>query len=509
MSPMADLQREYLRETEEESSIFSRVTLISSKIALDPRDVIDRGIDPVNPVPRFGLDPGFALRVRVTVTDMQSILKRAASMIPGRDSCFIIDPGDALMPILRGASGLEELNAAWIALQRRMQLAQGFLTKYDQHYRTLDENLRSTSPVSTNVDVYERWPISKAQSVQLTYLFDNVRHHQDQVPKDYNRDTDDILSYLKPPARLSSAFPERNPEPRPSTVYYSATGERKERLKPEFSSWGAGKDFEPPTAHFSSEGRNSPEVKDTYEEEARSEREYDQEERAPTMDVPSAGYYYPNMSAHTPFKKPEEFFVPKSPSAFNRDFRVPGPNLPNPIRGMASAAPYGLSSDSVSQAMKARRDATRQEHRRSTGEGGPMASTGLEMLLLICPKIQEEWEEIANQRPSTTIQKTTFLPKGEKGYRLILEAPGTVTITGNVLLPIDLDPMIVEAGEVIVESEDKAVEMVVLETVETEVQAVQIIAGREDPILMEAPGTAAMAEVEAAVTAMEAKATRT
>jgi hypothetical protein len=351
MSPMAELQLEYMKEMEEESSIFSRVTLIASKISLELWDVIDRGIDPSNPVPRFGLDPGFALRVWVTISDMQSILQRAASLVPGCTSHFVIDPRDAILPILRGASGLEELNAAWLALHRRMQLAQGYLRKYDQHYQTPEENLRSQSPLSTNTDVYERWPVAKPQSVQLTYLFDNVRHHQDQVPKGYDRDTDDILSFLKPSDHLSAAFPDREPSYRPLTVYCSTAGERKERAKPTLSSWGAGNTFHLPSDEILGDSRATHEEPVEPDE---SDGDYEPETRVPNRDSPSSGYYYPSMSAQTPFKNSGEFFAPKSPSYLHHELRVLGHNLPDPIRGMASAAPYGLPSDSVSQALKAR-----------------------------------------------------------------------------------------------------------------------------------------------------------
>ncbi|KAJ7807777.1 hypothetical protein B0H13DRAFT_2386225 [Mycena leptocephala] len=466
MSPMADLQREYLTETEEEASIFSRVTLIASKKVLDPRDVIDRGVDPGNPVPRFGLDPGLALRVRVTISDMQSILKRAALMVNGRTSYFRIDPNDALMPILKAASGLEELNAAWLALHRRMQLAQGFFNKYVQHYRTPEENLRASSPVSTNPDVYDRWPSAKAQSVQLTYLFDNVRHHQDQIPAGYDRDTDDILSHLKPPSSLSAAFPDRLPESRPSTVYYSTTGERRERRKPEFSSWQSGPEFELPTEEILSEERVSPETRYLPKEDLGYEKDYELE-RPEGRESPSTWYYHSSLSARTPFKDPNEFFVPKSPTAS----RIPGPNLPDPIRGMASAAPYGMSMDSVSQAMKAHRQQFRPDFRDQNRNTDSHASEGVRFssipeesegsseirLDLINPEDSAK-QAIGHQRPSQIggkyllIRKDLESPRiGRTNHLEILENVSqeipavldTVTTMGNVLPSHPIVPEII------------------------------------------------------------------
>jgi hypothetical protein len=57
------------------------------------------------------------VQVQDTIKDMQDILRRAALLVPGRSTWFIIDPQDALMPILLGARDLDEMNAAWLALQ--------------------------------------------------------------------------------------------------------------------------------------------------------------------------------------------------------------------------------------------------------------------------------------------------------------------------------------------------------------------------------------------------------
>ncbi|KAJ7827585.1 hypothetical protein B0H13DRAFT_2373717 [Mycena leptocephala] len=366
LSEMADLQREFLRETESSGSVFSRVKVIVSKKSLDARDIHDRGIDRTDPKPRFALETGFAIRVQSTITDMQDILRRAALMVPGRSSWFVIDPQDALLPILNGAHDLDEINAAWLALHRRMQLAQSFLEKYEQNFQVSEENMRATSPVSTNPEVYNRWPATKPSSVQLMYLFDNVRHHHAQLLKGYDRDTDDLLHHLRAPEHLRRAFPERGPEDYPSTVYYSSSGERMERIhpsQPELESKEETYSMGAPVT-VTRIGRADHVV----EHLGLSDEDREEEEvRVHQVPVESEYWKGPNTSQasladKTPFKSPNQFFLPRSPSSLNKNFRIPGPDLPDPLRGMASSS-YGLSTESISQAMRTHRSQLKADPR--------------------------------------------------------------------------------------------------------------------------------------------------
>ncbi|KAJ7809101.1 hypothetical protein B0H13DRAFT_2385470 [Mycena leptocephala] len=115
--------------------------------------------------------------------------------------------------------------------------------------------------------------------MDLNYVFDNVPHMKKLWPQGYQVEVDFLPAVIKAPAYLEHAFPERQPEARPSTVYYSMEGERKERIASSHSSHGAGTDFELPA-----------------------------EDRK-------------------------------------------GPDLPNPIYGMATSEPYGFG-ESISQARK-------------------------------------------------------------------------------------------------------------------------------------------------------------
>lgn len=58
------------------------------------------------------------------------------------------------------------------------------------------------------------------------------------------------------------------------------------------------------------------------------------------------------LGDEVPYKDPNVFFVPQSPGGSTPSVTVPGPNLPNPLRGMATGGFYRGSSKSVSQAKR-------------------------------------------------------------------------------------------------------------------------------------------------------------
>ncbi|KAJ7084202.1 hypothetical protein C8R44DRAFT_894173 [Mycena epipterygia] len=356
LSPMAEIHLEYLREEEDETSLFSRMTWLASKKSLEPKELIDRAI---NSRPRFGMEPAFGLRLEKTLWAMQLLLKRAAALIPARATWFVIDPHDALFPILRGAMDLDEVHIAWTALNKRIALSQDFLEKYEAEYKIADPSLRPTSPASTNPGIYDAFPHAKANISKLMYLYDNVPHLQTLLPKEYDRDTGYLPDHLSAPERLKAYFPDRLVEEYPSTVYYSATGERMERSWPTRSSWKAGENFELPEEETVSQ-RHERRVTIQEPEGGYSQRHYEEEEfpsvsTAQHWDLPPT--HHAIMGSQTPFKTADEFFPLRSPSSAARATRVPGPNLPDPLYGLASSGPYGLRDESISQGIRQRRDA--------------------------------------------------------------------------------------------------------------------------------------------------------
>ncbi|KAJ7484117.1 hypothetical protein FB451DRAFT_1392690 [Mycena latifolia] len=67
MSEMADLHREFWKEGDGEISTYRRANMIINKKNLDPADFEDRGYGPTQFLPRFGLSPGFSMRVGNTL----------------------------------------------------------------------------------------------------------------------------------------------------------------------------------------------------------------------------------------------------------------------------------------------------------------------------------------------------------------------------------------------------------------------------------------------------------
>ncbi|KAJ7615061.1 hypothetical protein DFH06DRAFT_1146122 [Mycena polygramma] len=190
MSEMADIFRAYLEEQVDETSIDSRVKWISGKKTLDPKDVIDRGVSTINICPRFGLDPIVATRLENTIYEMQELLRKASNLVPGRVTCFTIDPHYALMPILRNTDSLDEIHIAWTALNKRMSLAHRYLEKYDLQFRTEDKSKAPMSPVSTDQGIYDQFPSSKNNMTRMSFLFENVPHMSAMLLSDYDKDID-------------------------------------------------------------------------------------------------------------------------------------------------------------------------------------------------------------------------------------------------------------------------------------------------------------------------------
>ncbi|KAJ7434613.1 hypothetical protein B0H11DRAFT_1938461 [Mycena galericulata] len=389
LSPMATIRRAYHAENEGEVSVFMRTKILISKQELTPVDVIDRGISRVESFPRFALETGFALRVVQLRRDFQSLLSSAASLNPGRpvSRFFIIDPHDALLGILKGASTLEELAITWRALRTRFELAQRYLDKYESEYRAERESEILLSPVSTESGLYEALTgFSDGPSSNLTklaYLYEAIPHLKASAPTD---DTNWLADFEAPEA-LESAFPPREAEERPSTVYYSAEGNRLERALPSNTSWKAGKDYSPPEESNDRRSRSrkrvsiaSPEGKGKGREVGEDERvrepgaettldslEYDEQEtedariveRDPVTARRTAATSYSILAPNTPYKSADEFFqVPKTARGIPSSTAVPNVDAPDPLYGMAASSYFGTSriGDSISQAR------TRQPH---------------------------------------------------------------------------------------------------------------------------------------------------
>ncbi|KAJ7884114.1 hypothetical protein B0H14DRAFT_3432529 [Mycena olivaceomarginata] len=231
VAAMAELRTGYMNDSEFAQSLYLRLNNFACKKSLEARDLFDRGI-PINqtdpPRMRFGLEPRFGYRLENTIQDMQRLLRKAATLIPGKTSWFLIDPQNVLLTVLFGANDLDEMNVAWLGLSRRLELAHQFLGKYEAHVNLEEEAARPVSPASTNPEIYSQFPTDSTARNRVTYLFDHVPHHQQQLPRSYAKSSGDLPAELPASSMLKSSFPARNPERNPLTVYYSARMERME-----------------------------------------------------------------------------------------------------------------------------------------------------------------------------------------------------------------------------------------------------------------------------------------
>ena len=112
-SPMAKLVREYSGDADylEASSIptETNINLFLEMSELEPETIVDRGPDRDRGLPRYHLDTLTLDRIAVVVTEQQIFLERAAGLITERTSYFKIDPGDTLLPMLKGTLSLAQL----------------------------------------------------------------------------------------------------------------------------------------------------------------------------------------------------------------------------------------------------------------------------------------------------------------------------------------------------------------------------------------------------------------
>ncbi|KAJ7858137.1 hypothetical protein B0H14DRAFT_2577918 [Mycena olivaceomarginata] len=248
LSPMGDLVREY-NVQDKDLSIFIRSTRIAGKKVLERSEVMDRGVSLVlspQSQDRFSLETGFWMRTERTIRELQALLNKAAGLVRGRLSTYEIDPHGILSALLKGSENLGGIVAAWIALSERVHLAQKNFDKYQSEYRVdKDEDILRSS-VSTNPEIYGVFPRGRGAASDLDYLYDNILHLRKHWPPGYNVHDDSIDLVTPVPGDLQEAFPDRVPEERPATVYYSDQGERREISVSPRSSRGAGPDFQLP-----------------------------------------------------------------------------------------------------------------------------------------------------------------------------------------------------------------------------------------------------------------------
>ncbi|KAJ7238444.1 hypothetical protein C8J57DRAFT_1528751 [Mycena rebaudengoi] len=481
LSLMAALRIEYHQEADSDNSLFVQSKMLIGKKNLEVSDVLDRGVNLLNvTVAPFCVEIGLGMRVDSTVKDMQLLLTKAASLVKGRNNCFLVDPHNLLMGCLRGAGLLEELSIAWSVLNVRMSLAQKNFEKYDVEYKAETTEELLLSPVSTNAEIYSRLLELRMNMEHLTYIHKELAHHGDLVPDDFHDSQFPYLPNWLPASKaLKEAFPSREAEVRPALIYYNPdTGERTERAPPARSSWGAGDDFQPPDpmeesersrkahrmgGHWQDHRQYMGERLGSVREEPGAESDYshtrvERDAFASASTVNS----YAFLGTDTPYKSAREFFVPRSPIGAHHTHAVPGYPAPNPLFGLASASPYGFGNRYVQM-------------------GG--ATEGQEGMH----------------------RQATVIPKKETLVTMQMDMKETVLVEANeVVEPVEVLPMDEDLTASQEEDHQEVEEEASPEVMEGVSQAVQTVAIQAFPVAAAVEDSPAVARVVAAEEALRA-----
>ena len=264
-SPMAKLMRQYAPEDLESQNLSTqtKVQLIIDVEDLGPEMIIDRGLERSSGSPRYHLAPKDLDRVQSTVTELQLFLQQAARLIEERQTHFIIDPGDTLLPILSGTSSLGQMNAAWKALRLCIELGTKAWRKYLAEYRQTPEDNLILSPLSTLPELYTELDGMDDGDQKLRFLYSKVPHHRDQLTDDGRTSLEKARSswfhVLKMPAGLREAFrtddkptpmptPHEQPQELPTTTNKGKERERQD-VQPSSSARRGMRDMNSPKAY--------------------------------------------------------------------------------------------------------------------------------------------------------------------------------------------------------------------------------------------------------------------
>ena len=179
-SPMARLINQYKASSDDDISTHQRASNLSAKKSLLQNEIMEIG----GRQKSYSLLPSLLIDVVQVVNKLQVFLERTSALIPERNSYFKVDPRDTFLTILRESSDEGQIHAAWMGLSRRLTLALENLVKYELQYRSPlpgEGNAMPTSPISTDVGIYEAIEDLDDLDLRLRYLYDNVPHHQDQI----------------------------------------------------------------------------------------------------------------------------------------------------------------------------------------------------------------------------------------------------------------------------------------------------------------------------------------
>ncbi|KDR74172.1 hypothetical protein GALMADRAFT_141887 [Galerina marginata CBS 339.88] len=177
LSPMANLWIEYATESESSRSTSQKVSMLCTTPTLARDQILDLGPTPSSIVKRYSLKGSILVELTQTIKELQIFIERMASLIPERNSFFIVDPGETTMSILRGSHTVAQIHAAWTALVKRLESAQRFMLKYQDEYKQ-GLLLPLLLPISTAPSIWKNLHEEGGNDSdnRLRYMYEQVPH---------------------------------------------------------------------------------------------------------------------------------------------------------------------------------------------------------------------------------------------------------------------------------------------------------------------------------------------
>jgi hypothetical protein len=230
-SPMARLLEEYTGETNgNELSTETSVTLLVTVVELDSDD-IEKVDDPNRDTTKYKLTEDLFDKLRKTTVELQEFVERAAGLLEDRNVYFTVDPKDTLLHILRGTTSLPQLNVAWKAIQKRLELGHRTLQKYQRQYRQSPHEESLLSPISTVPELHDELQNLPSADQRLRHLYQKFPHHREQMSEESETALNQGKTWLNilplPPSLRNVLGPERVTSKRNEDSHY-AKGKHKE-----------------------------------------------------------------------------------------------------------------------------------------------------------------------------------------------------------------------------------------------------------------------------------------
>jgi hypothetical protein len=154
-SDMDTLRHRYFQDEDnmedDTESVHQMLVLLTMKTTIELRDLVDRGKNPN--YKHYRIEQHLLDKIEKVMYDLQDYLECAVLLIPGCIKFFHLDPGDALLAVLKNAENILHCQVAWDLLREQIILGEHFFDKYHKEY--LEGKDAILSPVSMEADITE------------------------------------------------------------------------------------------------------------------------------------------------------------------------------------------------------------------------------------------------------------------------------------------------------------------------------------------------------------------